>query len=73
VIIVYLQMSSFSAISWWEQVTFWCDDDVHFVLNQYAELEFNDNLKMEIHAELFQEKNMPLQLFSYELLEGTKM
>jgi hypothetical protein len=28
-------------ISWWEQVIFWSDDDdVRFVLNQYAELDF---------------------------------
>ena len=31
-------MSNFSAISWWEQVTFWRDDDddVHFVLDQHT-------------------------------------
>jgi hypothetical protein len=33
---------NFSAISWWEQVIFqWDDDDeVHFVLDQHAELDF---------------------------------
>ena len=31
----------FSAISWWEQVNFqWDDDEVCFVLDQHAELEF---------------------------------
>jgi hypothetical protein len=33
-------MSNFSAISWREQVTFWLDGDVRFVLDQYAELDF---------------------------------
>jgi hypothetical protein len=28
-------------MSWWEQVNFqWDDDDVHFVLDQHAELDF---------------------------------
>jgi hypothetical protein len=34
-------MSNFSAISW--QVTFWRDvndDDIHFVLDQYTDLDF---------------------------------
>jgi hypothetical protein len=31
----------FSAISWWEQVNFqWDDDEVCFVLDQHAELDF---------------------------------
>jgi hypothetical protein len=36
------QMSNFSAISWQEQVTFWWDydDDVRFVLDQHADLDF---------------------------------
>ena len=32
-------MSHFSAISWWKQATF--DDDVHFVIDQHTELDFN--------------------------------
>ena len=40
VIVVYCQVHNFPAISWWEQVTFWWDDDgdVHFVLEH---AEFN--------------------------------
>jgi hypothetical protein len=35
------QFSIFSAISWREQVIFqWDDDEVRFVLDQHAELEF---------------------------------
>jgi hypothetical protein len=31
----------FSAISWWEQVKFqWNDDEIRFVLDQHAELDF---------------------------------
>ena len=31
----------FSAISWQEQVNFqWDDDEVHFILDQHAELDF---------------------------------
>ena len=31
----------FSAISWWQQVNFQSDDDeVRFILNQHAELDF---------------------------------
>ena len=34
-------MCNFSAISWWEQVTIWWnDDDVCFVLDQHADLDF---------------------------------
>ena len=37
-------MSTFSVISWREQVLFWWDDydddDVHVVLNQHSELDF---------------------------------
>ena len=35
-------MSKFSAISWREQITFWSDDedDVHFVQDQQAEVDF---------------------------------
>jgi hypothetical protein len=34
-------MSNFSPTSWWEQVIFWWNDydDVHFVLNQHAEMD----------------------------------
>jgi hypothetical protein len=39
--IISEQFSNFSAISWGEQVTFqWDDDEVHFVLDQHAELDF---------------------------------
>ena len=35
------QFSNFSAISWREQVNFqWDNDEVHFVLDQHAELDF---------------------------------
>jgi hypothetical protein len=35
------QFSNFSAITWREQVNFqWDDDDVRFVLDQHAELDF---------------------------------
>ena len=40
-IVVYRQFSNFSAISWREQVNFqWDDDEVRFVLDQHAELDF---------------------------------
>ena len=33
--------NNFSSISWWEQVNFqWDDDEVCFVLDQHAELDF---------------------------------
>ena len=42
VIVALRQLSNFSAISWREQVNFhWDDDEVRFVLNQLAELDFN--------------------------------
>jgi hypothetical protein len=34
-------MSNISAKSWQEQVTFWWDDDVLFVLDQHAESHLN--------------------------------
>ena len=41
VIVVYGQLSNFSAISWWEQVNIqWNDDEVRFVLDQHALLDF---------------------------------
>jgi len=41
VIVALRQLSNFSAISWREQVNFhWDDDEVRFVLNQLAELDF---------------------------------
>ena len=41
VIVVKPQFSNFSAISWREQVNFqWDDDEVRFVLDQHAELDF---------------------------------
>ena len=37
VIVVYRKLRKFSAISWREQVNFqWDDDQVHFLLDQYA-------------------------------------
>ena len=40
-IVVLRQFSNFSSISWREQVNFQRDDDeVRFVLDQYAELDF---------------------------------
>jgi len=36
-IVVYRQLSNFSAISWWEQLNFqWDNDEVRFVLDQHA-------------------------------------
>jgi hypothetical protein len=41
VIVVQCQFSNFSAISLQDQVNFqWDDDEVHFVLDQHAELDF---------------------------------
>jgi hypothetical protein len=41
VIFAYHQFSNVAAISWREQVNFlWDDDDVRFVLDQHAELDF---------------------------------
>jgi hypothetical protein len=35
------EFSNFSATSWWEQVNFqWDDDEIRFVLDQHAELDF---------------------------------
>ena len=45
------QMNNFSAISWWEQATFWWDDDVvHFELDQYAELGFYSANSLKQHS-----------------------
>ena len=42
------QFSNFSAISWREQVDFqWHDDEVHFVLDQNAELDFYSASSLE--------------------------
>jgi hypothetical protein len=39
VIVVYCQLSNFSAISWQDQVNFqWGDDEVHFILDQHAKV-----------------------------------
>ena len=41
-------MSNSLAISWWEQITFWWhNDNVHFVLDQHAELDFVSSLKQQ--------------------------
>jgi hypothetical protein len=41
VIVAYRQVSSFSAISWWEQVTFRShDNEVRFVRDKHAYLDF---------------------------------
>jgi len=33
-------MSNFSATSWRDKIRYWGDDDVRFVLDQHAELDF---------------------------------
>ena len=41
IIVVQHQMSNFSAIPWQEHVEFWWDDDdIRFVLDQHAKLDF---------------------------------
>ena len=41
-------IQQFSAISWREQVNFQCDDDeVHFVLDQLAELDFYNSNSLQ--------------------------
>jgi hypothetical protein len=49
VIVVLRQLSIFSAVSWLEQVDFqWDDDDeVHFVLDQHAKLDFYNASSMK--------------------------
>ena len=43
-IVAQHQVNKFSAISVWEQVTFWrADDDVGSVLNQHASLDFDSD------------------------------
>ena len=38
----------FSAISWWQQVNFqWDDDEVNFVLDQHAELDFHSAISLK--------------------------
>jgi hypothetical protein len=40
--------ATFLAISWWEQVNLqWDDDEVHFVLDQHAELDFNSSSSLK--------------------------
>ena len=40
-LLVNTQVSRFWAIGWWKQVTLqWDDDDVRFVLDQHAHLDF---------------------------------
>jgi hypothetical protein len=40
-IVVQRKLSNFSALSWQEQVNFqWDDDEVRFVLDQHAKLNF---------------------------------
>ena len=40
-IVVYRQLSNFSATSWREQVNFqWDDDEICFVLDQHTEMDF---------------------------------
>jgi len=52
VIVVECQFSNFPAISWQEQVHFqWEDDEVCFVPDQHAELDFysaNNSLRVDI-------------------------
>ena len=48
VIVVYGQFNDFSAISWREQVNYqWDDDEVRFVLDQHAELDFNSSSSLK--------------------------
>ena len=48
VIVVYGQINDFSAISWREQVNYqWDDDEVRFVLDQHAELDFNSSSSLK--------------------------
>jgi hypothetical protein len=52
VIVVQCQFNNFSDISRWEQVNFqWDDDEVRFVLDQHAELDFYSasSLKQQYH------------------------
>jgi hypothetical protein len=55
VIIVQRQMTSFSAISCMAKTSYfqWNDDDVRFVLNQHAELDFHcpSSLKQHVQKE----------------------
>jgi hypothetical protein len=50
-IVVSCQFSNFSAILWLEQVNFqWNDDEVCFVLDQYAELDFYSASLVKQHS-----------------------
>jgi hypothetical protein len=40
-------MINFTAISWRESVTFWWDDDVRFVRNKHAELDFDSDCSVK--------------------------
>ena len=43
-------MSNLSAISWREQIRFRCDDDVRFLLDQHAELNFHNASSPKQHS-----------------------
>jgi len=48
VIVVKRQFSNCSAILWREQVNFqWDDDEVRFVLDQHAELDFYSDISLK--------------------------
>ena len=54
--VVQRQFSNFSFISWWEQINYQQDDDeVCFVLDQHAELEFcsanSPRVDMSLHSD----------------------
>jgi uncharacterized membrane protein len=54
-IVVQRKLSNFSAISWREQVNFqWDDDEVRFVLDQHADLDFysaSSLIDMSLHSD----------------------
>ena len=46
-------MSNYSAISWWEQVTFrWDDNDVHFVLSEHSLLDLYSAISLKNSAQV---------------------
>jgi hypothetical protein len=67
VIVVYRQFSNLSAISWGEQVNIqWDDDEVRFVLDQQAELDFYSDIyqsmgrHVALHGHLIQIPSQPV-------------
>ena len=43
-------LNKFSAICWWEHVTFWWDDNVRFVLGQHAKLDIYSANSLKQHS-----------------------